>query len=324
MTDVVTAEKIKACILGHAVGDALGVPVEFVSREELDQNPVTDMRGFGTYPVPAGSWSDDTSMTLCALDSLANGDLDYDEIMRNFGKWYYENAFTPTGETFDVGTTCSFAIENYFAGHLDIDHCGLNGERSNGNGSLMRIIPFVLYAAAKYGTRAFNKLWGIVGGGSAMTHAHARSLIACELYATALSLLLEKPAKGTITVGLGQHRKWNEAGSVEYTFFDRVDGRKLEAMTRDEIKSTGYVVDTLEAALWCVLTTDSYRECVLKAVNLGDDSDTVAAVAGGLAGALYGIGGPNGIPSEWLDKLQRRAYIEALCDKAARAWAAPA
>ena len=140
---------IKAVMLGHAVGDALGVPVEFCERDELAAKPVTDMVGYGTYPYPAGCWSDDTSMSLAELDSLASGKLDFDDIMVKFGEWYYDDEYTPTGEMFDVGNTCSYAIDNYFAYHKPVEECGLTGERSNGNGSLMRIHPFVLYAYAK-------------------------------------------------------------------------------------------------------------------------------------------------------------------------------
>lgn len=120
-------------MLGHAVGDALGVPVEFSSRESLDECPVTDMKGFGTFPVPAGAWSDDTSMSLCAIDALANENFNYELVMKNFGQWYYNDKYTPTGTTFDVGNTCSKAIENYFVKKKDINHCGLKGILSNGN-----------------------------------------------------------------------------------------------------------------------------------------------------------------------------------------------
>lgn len=136
---------VKAVMLGHAVGDALGVPVEFASREELEENPVTEMEGNGTFPVPAGSWSDDTSMALCTLESLTKGLIDYDEIMVNFGRWYYKDEFTPTGEMFDAGGTCCGAIDNYFIHKKPINLCGLRDDSANGNGSLMRIHPMALY-----------------------------------------------------------------------------------------------------------------------------------------------------------------------------------
>ncbi|MBQ9745721.1 MAG: ADP-ribosylglycohydrolase family protein, partial [Clostridia bacterium] len=150
-------EKIKSVVIGHAVADALGVPVEFRGRTELAKAPVTDMRGFGTYSVPAGSWSDDTSMSLAALDSLANGRLDYTEIMENFAKWYFSADYTPTGAVFDIGGTCLDAIYNYSHNTgIAPTECGSDGDYSNGNGSLMRIHPFSL--AMYYGKNS-EKDW---------------------------------------------------------------------------------------------------------------------------------------------------------------------
>ena len=311
--------KIKAVMIGHAVGDALGVPVEFCSRKELKLNPVTCMRGNGTYPVPAGAWSDDTSMSLAALDSLSGGKLDYDDVMIKFGEWYYDDKYTPTGEMFDVGNTCSFAIDNYFAYHQPISECGLTEERSNGNGSLMRIHPFVLYAYIKFlnGTEEGYWRWmGCIKGGSMLTHAHERSIMGCHIYADCLSFLLKEPTKDSLKEGI----RFAEADLdylPEFEPYRRIFEPGFEKLPMAAIKSTGYVVDTLEAALWCVLTTDNYHDCVLKAVNLGDDTDTVAAIAGGLAGALYGY---DAIPSEWKETLIKRDYIEAMCNKAAEAW----
>lgn len=301
----ISLEAIKSCILGHAVGDALGVPVEFQSREKLAANPVTDMRGFGTYDVPAGAWSDDTSMTLCALDALAQKEFTWDSVMVNFGKWYYKDEFTPTGEMFDVGNTCSFAIDDYFAHHLDIDHCGRRDDRSNGNGSLMRIIPFALYAPDDL---------PFIERASCLTHAHRRSQIACGIYALILSELIDKREVGAYCLGLHKAAMAYDR-DPEWSYFAPL--LEIENRERNSIRSSGYVVDTLEAALWCLVTTDNYRDCVLKAVNLGGDTDTVAAVAGGLAGAVYGL---EGIPQEWLDTLLRRDYIEELCEKAGERW----
>ena len=139
------SDKIKAVMLGHAVGDALGVPAEFASRSELDNAPITDMEGFGTYPYPAGTWSDDTSMSLAALDVLKNGQIHWGEIMLNFVEWLQHDKYTATDETFDVGRTCENAITNYLSDIIKATESGEKGERSNGNGSLMRIHPFVLY-----------------------------------------------------------------------------------------------------------------------------------------------------------------------------------
>ena len=124
---MITLEQIKAVMIGHAIGDALGVPVEFCEREELKTNPVVDMRGYGTYPVPAGSWSDDTSMSIAALDSLAKGTVNLDEIMDNFVEWVEEGKYTPTGKSFDIGRTCLQAIRAYLICQ-DTNECGQIGE----------------------------------------------------------------------------------------------------------------------------------------------------------------------------------------------------
>ena len=195
----ITKEQIKAVMLGHAIGDALGVPVEFCEREELSAHPVTDMLGYGTYPYPEGCWSDDTSMSLAALDSLVScGVVDSEDIMLKLGKWYYNDEYTPTGEMFDVGNTCSAAIENYFVHHKPVNKCGLNDEYYNGNGSLMRIHPFVLYAYANFlnGTEdGYWKWMGCIKQGSAITHAHERAIMGCHIYADCLSFLLKEATK---------------------------------------------------------------------------------------------------------------------------------
>ena len=312
-------DKIKAVMLGHAVGDALGVSVEFCERNELVEKPVTDMVGYGTYPYPEGCWSDDTSMSLAALDSLASGKLDFDDIMVKFGEWYYDDEYTPTGEMFDVGNTCSYAIDNYFAYHKPIEKCGLTGERSNGNGSLMRIHPFVMYATASFlkGNEEGYWLWmECIKRASALTHAHDRSIMGCYIYGYCLSFLLKEATRESLIAGI-KFAGENLDYLPEFEHYKRIFDSNFEKLTIDDIKSTGYVVDTLEAALWCALTTDNYRDCVLKAVNLGDDTDTVAAVAGGLAGALYGY---DAIPKEWLDTLKRRDYIEEMCERASASW----
>ena len=321
-------KKIKSVILGHAIGDALGVPVEFCTREELDENPVTEMMGYGSYPVPEGCWSDDTSMALCALDSLAKGKLNYNEIMQNFVRWASFDEFTPTGEMFDIGRTCLKAIRRYLdSDGTDATKSGLDGENYNGNGSLMRIHPFALFLF--YNGLAEEKYIEVIHNASALTHAHERSKMACGIYTFVLWELLAKPHRSSIIKGLNRARRFYQ-DSEEFVIYDRMlmkrigwiyrhweDPDEHKEVTRDEIKSSGYVVDTLEAAVWCLMTTNDYKSCVLKAVNLGDDTDTVAAIAGSLAGALYG---QEGIPCEWLEKLKKKEYICDICNKASDVW----
>ena len=303
-------EKTRAVVIGHAVADALGVPVEFCDRAELDRDPVKDMQGYGTYPYPAGCWSDDTSMSLAALDGIKDGQADLDAVMAGFCEWYYRDGYTPTGKMFDIGNVCSRAIDNYSLHNTPVSECGLSDEYSNGNGSLMRIHPFSLLA---WECEMEASEWEpLIERASSMTHGHERSILGCFIYTMILLRLLDDPSKEAVDRALKEAER-RYADSPELRHYGRLLSEGFSELARDEIRSTGYVVHTLEAAVWCVLTTDSYRDCVLKAVNLGEDTDTVAAVAGGLAGALYGYGA---IPHEWLDTLKRREYIEQLCDRA--------
>ncbi len=309
------ARTVRSVMLGHAVGDALGVPVEFRDRAELDAEPVVGMRGWGTYPVPEGCWSDDTSMALATLDSLARG-LDYEDMMRRFERWYSQGEYTPTGLAFDVGGTCRAAIERHAAGIPALE-CGLSGEWSCGNGSLMRIHPVAMYLYLA----GYDEAEGLeeIYRASSLTHAHERARVACGIYALVLWALLDDPCPESVHRALTRASEIY-AGSPEAPVFAGLllNGGDEPARTpREDIVGDGYVVHTLEAAVWCLLNTRCYRDCVLLAVNLGEDTDTTGAVAGGLAGAIYGM---EGIPCEWLGALRRSDLITDACDRAAAAW----
>lgn len=305
--------KLKSAILGLAIGDALGVPVEFQYREDLKLNPVVDMRAYGTYNQPAGTWSDDTSMTLCLLDSLYNG-IDYEDIMKKFVLWKNKGAYTPYGETFDIGCATSEAISRYESG-VECLESGGKSEYDNGNGSLMRILPMAFYIINEYGYQWDESIMvPVIHNVSSLTHGHIRSKIACVIYIMiAMELGEGKGIDDSVSIGVHRAFEYYRRNKVdEIQKYSRIKDKKFKFLSEDEIRSSGYVVDTLEAAIWCLLNTNSYSECVLKAVNLGEDTDTVAAVAGGLAGIAYGV---EDIPREWLKKLARRDYIEDLCDR---------
>lgn len=272
--------KVYEGIMGLVVGDALGVPFEF---KERDTFKCTDMIGYGTHCQPVGTWSDDSSMTIATMESLARkGEIDLADIMKNFYKWLFHGIFTPYGKVFDVGCTTSRAIKSYLYTEKKPEESGGDGEMDNGNGSLMRILPLAF-------VECFCE---DISNVSALTHAHEISKRCCVIYVNIAERLLKGATK-------------EEACDLLYYIKER---------NRNEIRSTGYVVDTLEAALWCFLNTESYKDCVLTAVNLGNDTDTVAAVAGGLAGIYYGIGGETGIPEEWIETIAKKEWIKELCE----------
>lgn len=277
-------------IIGLAVADAVGVPVEFRDRDTYE---VTEMRGYGTYNQPPGTWSDDSSMTLATVESIGRlGKIDPVDIMDNFVMWLEHAAFTPHDEVFDVGGATRRAITRYDNG-TPIDCCGGCSVMDNGNGALMRILPLAFIP---------NSL-GNVPQIAGLTHAHSISQKGCNLYVMiAKHLLIKRPFK-----------RFFEAEDLFTGEYSRI--LNIPNMKRDEIRSSGYVVDTLEAALWCLYHTNSYKDCVLLAVNLGGDTDTVAAVAGGLAGILYGCGGESGVPDEWIAQVARKDWIKGLCDE---------
>lgn len=303
-------DKTLGVVLGHAVADALGVPVEFESREDLKKEPVVGMRGYGSHAVPAGTWSDDTSMAIAALDSLANG-IDYEDMMSKFFSWANDNKYSAIGELFDIGVSTRVALLR-FGIKIPALKCGGDGENDNGNGSLMRIYPVVLYW--HYLTeekRNVLDLIDLVFKCSSLTHAHLRSKLACAIYTYVMLQILQEPSKEAVLWGLEEAKTKLRVFGDELRHYDRLFKNDFAELPETEIQSSGYVVATLEAAIWCLLNSDSYAECVLKAVNLGHDTDTVGAVAGSLAGAMYGM---SEIPNEWVKALQNSELLYQVCE----------
>ena len=293
-------------IIGLVVADAVGVPVEFRDRDTYE---VTEMRGYGTYNQPPGTWSDDSSMTLATVESIGRLEkIDPVDIMNNFVMWLEHAAFTPHDEVFDVGGATRRAISRYNNG-TPIFHCGGKSRMDNGNGALMRILPVAMAAKAEKPDKKILTVKCIAG----LTHDHPISHIACFIYSFMVENLMngvdKREALSNAIQVVGKLYNCSEAWQ-EYRFLPEIG-----KYDRDEIKSSGYVVDTLEAAIWCLMNSSSYKDCILLAVNLGGDTDTVAAVAGGLAGILYGCGGESGVPDEWIAQVARKDWIKGLCDE---------
>ena len=291
-------DRARAAFLGVAVGDALGVPVEFQSRGMRQEKPVIGMQEFGTHNQPAGTWSDDTSMILATIEGLIHTvRYDPDAVMGQFVQWVENGRHTPHGEIFDIGNATRTAIRRYQDGVTTVE-CGGTEESSNGNGSLMRILPIALAYAND------PDLIGKASEISALTHAHERSRFCCAFYCLVISDLMHgssirEAAKFAWQVMDG---RW-EFSETERPRFEALHPERLFGRKEREIGASGHVIDTLEAALWVNARHDNYAAAGLHAVNRGDDTDTTACVAGGLAGLIHGEAS---IPDEWLEVLVKK------------------
>lgn len=278
--------------------------MEFQPRGYLKANPVTDMREYGTHEQPKGTWSDDTSLMLCLAESMVEG-LDSNTLAQKFIAWKNDNLWTPHGWVFDIGIGTRIAIERLENG-MKPELSGGFDEMDNGNGSLMRILPLVLHTIDLDIDERYDWTKKI----SSITHAHVRSVMACFYYLEFAKKIIDGKEKfqayNELQSELTQYFEQRKINPIEINKFHRLLVEDISKVDEDKIKSSGYVIDTLEAAIWCILITNNYKDAVLKAVNLGHDTDTTGAVTGGLAALIYGL---DNIPNEWINTLARKDDI---------------
>lgn len=299
---------IEKGVIGFAVGDAFGVPVEFTSRSDRKNNLIKEMIGNGSHNVSEGTWSDDTSMTLATFDSIREcGNINYEDIMDKYCDWIVNSKYTIEGRVFGVGSTTSKALYNYYKTKMNPIECGGRDENDNGNGSLMRMLPIVYYL--HYIDLDYETKIEIIKSYSSLTHGHEVSILGCTIYYDYMSYLLKGLDKvdAYLELDIEKYREYFSEDSIER--YRRILKHELKELGEDEIKSTGYVVDTLEAAIWVTLNTNTYEEAIIEAVSLGDDTDTIGAITGSMVGTIYGI---ESIPDRWLSKLKNKEYIKNL------------
>lgn len=303
--------KVIDALLGVAIGDALGVPFEFNSSEQMKQNPAIDMVGYGRYNVPAGTWSDDSSLTLCLAESLVK-DYNLADMARKFVQWKEANYWTARGYVFDIGITTAAAIADLKSilsrnEHYELTQLKYQGdEYDNGNGSLMRILPLLFYIKGKPIAEQFD----IIRDVCALTHRHIRGAMCCLIYLRLAEHILNGKEK-VEAYFLMQKEILAFWEAIDFSQNEsKLFVRLIEADVRDlpitHLRSGGYVMESIQASIWCFLQRDSYADVVLTAINLGHDTDTTGAIAGGLAGLYYG---QEGIPSEWISAIARREDI---------------
>lgn len=309
----------KDALIGFAIGDALGVPVEFLSKEEIKNINITEMMGndtgfsydtrWGDY-IPAGAWSDDTSMTIATMDAIIknNGVIDYNKIMQCFMNWISKNEYTSIDEAFGLGNTIYKAFNNYTKGVEPLE-CGGTGIRDNGNGALMRILPFSLYCIKN--DLSNEEMIDLLGKASKLTHGHEINKMSCFIYTKFLQNIIKTK---------NAHLAYRDITNIDYNeyFSDETIAahKKLirpsfEYISSDEINGSGYVVDTLEAVIYSILNAKNYEDAVETAIKTGYDTDTIAGITGSIAGVQYGY---DNIPKRWLDKLKKKTYLEKIAD----------
>ncbi len=294
-----TLDRYRGCLLGLAAGDALGTTLEF--EEPGSFEPLTDMVGGGPFNLKPGEWTDDTSMALCLAESLVTK-RDFDPVhqLETYCRWWLDGHLSVKGRCFDIGNATRGALARFKRTHES--YCGDTSPNSAGNGSLMRLAPAPLAYAGKPETAI-----DMAGQSSRTTHGADECVESCCYFAGLLLAALSGLPKAQILN--------NDYEPAMRHFLAHPLTGKVAAIARGsfavkdppQIRGSGYVIHTLEAALWAFHGTDNFRDGALKVVNLGEDADTTGAVYGQIAGAYYGA---EGIPAEWRDKLAMRELIE--------------
>lgn len=283
-------DRYLGCLLGLACGDAVGAPVEFLQRDRFP--PVRGMRGGGKFQMRPGEWTDDTAMALCLAESLLTCDgFDPLDQMLRYRRWVDEGHLSTRAHAFGIGKTVLRALMRF--GQTGDPFAGSTQAHTAGNGSLMRLAPVVLWWFPHVETAVAH-----AARSSIVTHAALEAVDCCRLLAVVLCNALAGKPKAALLENGG---RFLHAPAVQ-----ALAAGHYRRKPREDIFGSGYAVQSLEAALWCVHGTDTFEDAVLMAANLGDDADTTAAIAGQIAGALYGMGG---IPKAWLSQLHQADLI---------------
>lgn len=290
--------KLKNAIYGLAIGDACGVPFEFLRRDTFECNDMVGCKKYSVHQVDCGVWSDDTSLMLCILDALQFKDQDdiFEKYKENSIDWFYNSSFTADEYgLFDIGGSCRLGIISLKSGTINWRADEIS---SNGNGGLMRILPLAfLDFKDDEEVLEYIKLF------NACSHNHIISHIGCLIYIKLAKNLLNGMTVEESIDNLNIDKKY------QIKEYERIFNKKILKVDVEKVKSSGYVVDTLEAAIWSIYNSNDYKSAIFTAINLGEDTDTVGAITGGLAGIIYEI------PNNFKEKLKNKKLIDATIKK---------
>lgn len=305
-----TLDQVKGAFFGIAIGDALGVPVECISRSHLAQNPVKNFKQAYFNDENRGIWSDDSSLTFCLAETIIEG-FSIDLLAEKIKAWYLENYWAPNGVSFEIGIATRNAIDRLEKG-INPSESGESEEYSNGNGSLMRVAPLAFYLA----NESIENRFQITRTVSSITHAHIRSVISCFFLVEFLQNLMRNTNKfeafEETQNTVRDYINSTSCNNDEKALFLRLFYDKIHLLDEEDVYSSAYVIHTLEASIWSFLNTNSYEGAILKAINLGHDADTTGSVTGALAGVFYGY---KSIDAQLIATILRTADINDLVNR---------
>lgn len=291
LTSAQSLDRAKGALLGLAIGDAVGTTLEFLPR---DAKHIDDMIGGGPFKLKPGEWTDDTSMALCLAETyLAHQRFDHADYLDRLCQWYKLGTNSANGVCFDIGNSTRVALEGWLREGLG--WIANTDPKTAGNGTIIRLAPTAIFRR-----HMLSSTWREAQSQCWATHRAQEAVSCCELLSAQLHLALNGADKTEMCQPMV--RPLQARATI-------INAGEYKQKTRDQIRSSGYAIDTLEAALWAVWNTDNFKDAVLLAANLADDADSVAAVAGQLAGALYGV---SGMPQEWVRKVAWSEHIQDL------------
>lgn len=300
------SEAISNSVLSLFLGDAFGVPLEFCSREKCKELNIKTMKGNMTHNQLAGTWSDDGAMTLATLYSIIeNKSVNYDDIAMRFFEWLQLGKYSARGKVFDCGETTYQSICNYAQETIPAELCGSKDKNASGNGSLMRMLPIAIYTFFEKGLNDIDK-FEIISKTSSITHRNETCKLGCCIYSKYIEHLLEGYTKETAYQLLKEDNFTDYFPQEIVNKYSRILKGNIATISENNVKSTGYIVDSLEASLWSILTNDDYENSIVTAANLGGDTDTIAAITGSIAGIIYNY---EDIPPNWIEPLAKKEEI---------------
>ena len=302
-------EKVINGIMGFILGDAIGVPYEFKDRKYIDN---VDMIGNGSHNVAKGTWSDDSSMVIATMKAIIDnkGNINYVDIMNNFMLWAENKDFNVNNRTFGIGRTTlrslnCYKYRNEFKEYENPINCGPSDFNDNGNGSLMRILPIAYYCY--YKDLNDSEIFNLVKDMSCLTHSNEISILGCYIYVLFTMQLLKGNDKQS-SYNFIRNYNYNMFKNETIDYYKRLLNNDISLLNSNDISGVGFVVDTLEAVIWTFMNNDNYKDSIINAIKLGNDTDTIGALVGGISGIYYG-----NLPSEWLNEIARKDYLIELC-----------